>query len=1181
MSAAPFAQHSPSSIRDEFQALVVGELMGPAGGPDEEVAEARLTERYVLGVLSPRGTQAEAPEVQDSLAVQGQAPTEEGEPEPEAPSVPTIFPSSLGLTFGVDGEATALAVTARWGRYSRERSGVEVAAGEPPMVWRRYPMGGKPVRIEIREGNLDPIPVDLEQPEVIIRGQARRACGDWLVTLFLVNEQVEPKQRKDEAWLFQVELSVGDPEGRHIFRRRPAEYIELPPGVDEKELRTLDMLFRDHVEFAVGHGVAVHAEPDPANARRAERIQTRAVPVFDLPRTDPPTLDEVPALAAVVLDMARLADAKDDELPKLLEPLADGYESWIDSQEGRIGRPSESLEGFENVARRTLERCRMAARRIREGIVLLGSDRAAADAFRFANGVMHLQRVRSLAAQDRRRDPSRKIEEFVAERDVPSNRSWRPFQLAFILLNLPALADPKHADRRADGEGIVDLLWFPTGGGKTEAYLGLVAFDIAIRRIQGLVSGYDGRDGVAAIMRYTLRLLTIQQFQRAATLLCACEAIRRERVKEQPRWGETPFRIGLWVGQRATPNTTDEAADWLKQARGTAGYFSGQAGTPAQLPYCPWCGTEINERRHIEVNATLGRTLIFCGDEYGRCLFTPRQSPNEGLPVVVVDEEIYRLLPALVIGTVDKFAQLPWRGPVQTLFGRVTGRCERHGFRSPDLEDADRHQKKGSFPAAKTVPAGPLRPPDLIIQDELHLIAGPLGTMVGLYETVVDELCGWTVDGTEVRAKVIASTATVRRAPHQVHALFWRRLETFPPPGLDARDSFFAVQRPPSEGAPARRYVGICAHGREFRNTLIRVYVAAMAAGQALFEKYGEASDPWMTLAGYFNSLKDLGGMRRNVDDDVSNRLGRIDRRGLARRQRPIVEELTSRRGSGDIPRVLDRLNVPFRKDRGKDDPAPIDVLLATNMISVGIDVPRLGLMVVAGQPKATAEYIQATSRIGRDPRAPGLVLTIYGWARPRDLSHYERFEHYHATFYRYVEALSVTPFAERARDRGLTALLVSLVRQMESDWNAEPKAEEVDRHHQLVKQAVRSIVGRAQGVAGLSPNETKEVEDALWARLDQWEEQQRVPGRRLAYRDRRDGVTVGLLKGAHLGRWDVWTCLTSLRDVEPSINLVLEAGDLGDAGAPTFEFIGSQPNESAVSSEPVAVPATDPETST
>lgn len=376
---------------------------------------------------------------------------------------------------------------------------------------------------------------------------------------------------------------------------------------------------------------------------------------------------------------------------------------------------------------------------------------------------------------------------------------------------------------------------------------------------------------------------------------------------------------------------------------------------------------------------------------------------------------------------IDKFAQLPWRGPVQTLFGRVTGRCERHGFRSPDLEDADSHPKRGSFPAAKTVIVGPLRPPDLIIQDELHLIAGPLGTMVGLYETVIDELCAWSIDGADVRPKVVASTATVRRAPHQVHALFWRRLETFPPPVIDARDSFFAIQRAPNEKAPARRYVGICANGREFKNTLIRVYVAAMAAAQELFQKYGDAADPWMTLVGYFNSLKDLGGMRRNVDDDVSSRLGRIDRRGLSRRQRPIVEELTSRRGSADIPRVLELLNASFRKGRSKDDPVPIDVLLATNMISVGIDVPRIGLMVVAGQPKATAEYIQATSRIGRDPRGPGLVLTIYGWARPRDLSHYERFEHYHATFYRFVEALSVTPFAPRARDRGLTALLVSL----------------------------------------------------------------------------------------------------------------------------------------------------------
>jgi hypothetical protein len=981
------------------------------------------------------------------------------------------------------------------------------------------------------------------------------------VTLFLINGQETPKQRRDEVWLFQVELAVGDPEGRPIFRRRPE--IELGLAADEQETRTLAMLYRDHVEFAVGHGVSVHVLTDSDEPRRARRIETRAVPAYDVPLTEAPTVEEVPELASVVLDMQALAEIGDPELGVALTPLVEAYEAWIAEQEERITKSEARLKGFEETAHEALRRCHRAAERIRAGIELVATDPDARDAFRFANRAMSLQRVRSLAAQDRRRDPSVKFEDALTARDVPENRSWRPFQLAFVLLNLPSLASPTHEERAGGGRGLVDLLWFPTGGGKTEAYLGLTAFTLAIRRLQGVVAGHNGRDGVAAIMRYTFRLLTIQQFQRAAALICACEVIRREQGDE--KWGATPFRIGLWVGQRATPNTTDDAEEWLKQARGATAYSRGHSGSPAQLTFCPWCGSEINEKSHIKVEKDLRRTIIYCGDKYGTCPFTARQAERmfsdpqlrvEGLPAVVVDEEIYRLLPDLLIGTVDKFAQMPWRGPVQMLFGRVAGRCERHGFRSPDLEDSDKHPKRGPFPAAKTVPAGPLRPPDLIIQDELHLIAGPLGTMVGLYETAIDRLCAWEVDGREVRPKVIASTATVRRAAEQAHAVFWRRLDVFPPSGLDASDSFFAVQREPSEEKPGRRYLGICAHGRQFKNVLIRIYVAQMGAAQYLFEKkgYGGAVDPYMTLVGYFNSLKDLGGMRRHVDDDVSARLGRIDRRGLARRQRPFVEELTSRRGSADIPRILDQVTVPFVPNRPKDSPAPLDVLLATNMISVGIDIPRLGAMVVAGQPKATAEYIQATSRIGREK--PGLVLTVFGWARPRDLSHYERFEHYHATFYRQVEALSVTPFAPRATDRGLTALLVSLARQLEPTWNGELEAQTFDTRSKLAKEVVRSIRERAEELATASEGDAERIADALQQRLDEWSSLQATEGRRLAYRDRKDGVTVGLLRGPSVAGWTTWTSLTSLRDVEPGVNLLLREDDLDEGGgAPAFQF--------------------------
>lgn len=546
-----------------------------------------------------------------------------------------------------------------------------------------------------------------------------------------------------------------------------------------------------------------------------------------------------------------------------------------------------------------------------------------------------------------------------------------------------------------------------------------------------------------------------------------------------------------------------------------------------------------------------------------------------------MDEEIYRRLPTLLIATVDKFAQMPWKGEVQMLFGQVDGYCERHGFRSPEIDDTDSHPKtKTGLPPAKTTPTNPLRPPDLIIQDELHLISGPLGTLVGLYETAVDKLCTWEVDGHKVRPKVIASTATIRKSQDQVHALFLRKVNVFPPHGLDVEDNFFSLQRPPNEKYPGRKYIGICAPGRRLKAALIRVYTAFLSAAQALYEtkKYGTAADPWMTLVGYFNSMRELGGMRRLVDDDVSTRLRKMERRGLAKRSltgTDYLQELTSRMGSTQIPLILDRLEILFDPDKAAQrremakkrqlegiPPKPLDVLLATNMVSVGVDVKRLGLMVVGGQPKTTAEYIQATSRVGRN--FPGLVCTVFNWARPRDLSHYETFEQYHATFYKHVEALSVTPFSPGALSRGLAALLVACLRLMDGKFNRNDKAMlmATEANAPEVQEVIELIADRAHQV-GKDKKVADFVRAELKRKMDCWQaEAQRTEGGRvLGYREARDGVTTNLLDQPGLKRWEEFTCLNSLREVEPTVKLILlDDPKLDDeTGSPTTKG-GGQP---------------------
>ena len=1148
------AAPSPRELREELQAMVRADLLGPAGGPEEEVGEEaqNVRDRYILGILAPRHRiqKEESEPGGDELAQGGGADGDDGSPDTGAPQKGTMFPSSLGFTFHVAGDVTSCHLMASWGRYERVKSeALLTEKGDPKTVWKRIPVSCS-MTLPLEKGRIETWSPCEESPEVKVQGMVRRKEGepDWTVTLFLVNGQTEPKESRDRTWLFQAELSVEAPGKAPIFVKREAHRKQ--GKLDEevyRELKSLELLYRCRAEFAVGHGIAVHAEPDEKNPLRACRLSTCALPAAETPAVESAS---VPGLA---LDMKTLAKTTNADLAAALSPLTDAYAEWITKQKNRLEVGDDYLRGYETIGQDALSRCDEACARIREGIALLASDPHAGEAFRFANRAMWLQRVHSLFAERvRQGDTKAKLGDF----DLPENRTWRPFQLAFILLNLPGLTQLDHPDRDASANATADLLWFPTGGGKTEAYLGLTAYTLGLRRLQGVIAGREGEAGVAVLMRYTLRLLTLQQFQRATALICACEAIRRQAIeKGDTTWGRWPFRIGLWVGNKTTPNTTLQSEQAVLERRDKK--FSSGTGDPAQLTFCPWCGSEINPGSHIRVDKGRGRTLVYCGDSTGSCMFSAARAPEEGLPMLVVDEEIYRQLPALLIATVDKFAQMPWNGVTQMLFGQVDGYCERHGFRSPDLDDSDTHPKQGNLPAAKTISHGPLRPPDLIIQDELHLISGPLGSLVGLYETAVDHLSSWEVNGEKVRPKIIASTATIRNARMQVHKTFHRKVCVFPPQGLDVEDNFFALQ---SDLAvkPGRLYIGVCAPGRRLKSVLIRVYIAYLASGQALYEKYGKAADPYMTAVGYFNSMRELGGMRRLVDDDIRSGLGHADKRGFPKRALRSVEELTSRRHSADIPKILDQLEAQHTGD--KEARLPIDVLLATNMISVGVDVKRLGLMVVANQPKTTAEYIQATSRVGRT--FPGIVCTVLNWARPRDLSHYERFEHYHNTFYQFVEALSVTPFAPRALDRGLSALLVASTRLAGRPFNSNGDAARIDPFHALVTEA-KSVIGqRAAEVEG-SNAAGERVKAALNSRVDIWASraQRMTGGATLGYKTKNDGKTFGLLQTPGNDPWQDFTCLNSLRDVEPMVNLILDNYGMDE---PLAAFEKSEPAQVA-----------------
>ncbi|OUS30679.1 helicase [Gammaproteobacteria bacterium 45_16_T64] len=1191
-------------VRELLQLAVTDDLLGPANGPLEQILDMSVRDRYLVGRLAPRDAfekgddygvdgSADDDEEPADLVVKAQeskidSPSANVKPELEASeefdaaSNQSLIPSSLGFTFCVAGDATSIAIDVLWGRYERFyehemhkifRDPVtgEEKQGQKVKIWQRIPCGGS-INLKLETGMISPVSIDKENPAVVIQGTVREPNenGDRLVTLFMVNTQTEPESNRDMAWVFQPEIrakAIGEASNKDIFRRRPV----IKADGKDPERESLEMIYRKQVEFAVGHGVAVHADVAIENVELATEIKTVVLPDHEVPVTEVPGLrdGDRPVLKNMLeegyLDMQGLAEMDRFDLVSALRVMTADYAAWINEQAHRIGK---DVNGHDDAAKNALVKCELINQRLEEGIAVLAdeSNDNALNAFRFANMAMAKQRVQSIYALERRRG-NKKIT--VDELNIPKNRSWRSFQLAFLLLSIPALAKPEHKDRTDLAEAYADLLWFPTGGGKTEAYLGVAAFTMAIRRFQGNLGGYDSSRGLAVIMRYTLRLLTLQQFQRATAMICAMEVIRRESLaKGDKQLGEVPFTIGLWVGNKVTPGTTQASHQAIKDIRDPEKFNAGSS-SPAQLTSCPWCGEEIDPGKHIEVNTAKLQTSIFCGDKKGQCEFSKGKTAklsHPGIPAIVVDEEIYHRPPSMMIATVDKFAMMAWRGATRNLFGKASLECERHGLIWKDEKCCTGNHAKSKLGAATKVKViSPLRPPDLIIQDEFHLISGPLGTMVGLYETAVDELSSWQYEGNTIKPKIIASTATVRKAKEQVSGVFMRQVSVFPPHGLDVEDNFFSVQRPIEEHY-GRRYMGVCSPGSARPAVLIRVYTAFLTASQALFDRFGQVADPYMTSVGYFNSLRELGGMKRLAEDDVQTRSYRVqmslvERPGLAQRSVNNIKELTSRVSSQDIPKYLDQLEVKFKArydaQEGKyvtkweeGESRAIDVVLATNMLSVGVDVNRLGVMAVNGQPKSTAEYIQATSRVGRS--FPGLVCTVLTWARPRDLSHYETFEHYHATFYKHVEAQSVTPFSPRAMDRGLTGAMLSMMRLGDDDLNPNDGASTLKQTSTpAVNEMMQSITDRVWMVEE-DVTSRDLAEGCIKDRVDHWVKETAVAGRTVAYEKRGENVDskVALVKSPGINEWGRFTVPMSMREVEPGVKLQMNTKRIDEGPA-------------------------------
>ncbi|WP_244894168.1 helicase-related protein [Planobispora rosea] len=1041
------------AFRDELVARLERDLIGPAS-PEEVIADPPIT-KYAAGILFPQSEDSVADDNALDEELESRHPADV--PDPAVTMANIRYPSSMGMTFSVDVTvADSILVEVEAARYIPEsaeerRSRTSAVAEES---WRREPISVAPRSIKVSvAGQLAPIPLT-DNLELFVRVRQANADGVAAVTLALINtfKSSANSADRDETAFFQPRITVRGVDGSSPFVERPS----LGSADSDEELNSYRLLYRHAPVFATGHGCSVEWEPSEIAINDVEAkpsaawISTTFVPTHDLRLADSnPTID------VGRLGMQHLATASDAEVVSALQDLTSGYRRWVEHRiEQAQSIPNERLQ---KTAVEHLERCKTACRRMDAGIELLADsvDPTPMEAFRLANQAMAMQRARTewLKSSDRE---STSPDESVGV--------WRPFQIAFILLSLQGIADHKSDDRK-----IADVLWFPTGGGKTEAYLGLIAFSTFLRRLRNPLNG----GGVTVLMRYTLRLLTVQQFERAALLMCCMERLRLDRLEHL---GRTEISIGMWVGRGSTPNTVDEAKRALRKL---AKNEEVQEENPVQIRSCPWCGTALD---HYNYKISDDRVVIAC--ETSDCDF------SRGLPIHVVDESIYAVRPTLVIATSDKFAGLPWKPEIGNLFNHFT--------------------------------AEP--PPELIIQDELHLISGPLGTLAGLYETAVD-LIGHC-------PKVVASTATIRRAVQQGRALFDREVEQFPPPGLDARDSYFSVETPPSRKA-SRRYVGLMAPATSQTSLMVRTYAALLHHAQAI-EGDDAVRDAYWTLLGYFNSLRLLGGAKLQVQDDVNDRLDLLSET-LGQKRRDIGRdiELTSREPSSAIPGHLQDMATPY--------PDALGVILATNMISVGVDVDRLGLMVMMGQPQSTSEYIQATSRVGR--KWPGLVVTLFNAARSRDRSHYENFTAYHSALYRQVEATSVTPFSARARDRGLHAAIVGLARLMIPMARPKEAAVYIADFEGELRAICQKILDRVERVANQSERDmTAEQIDEI---INQWREAAEADPNLIYGTYRQPGLLVDA------GRWDEsddqtadsFATLWSLRDVDVESTIYLDRG--------------------------------------
>jgi hypothetical protein len=1041
--------------RDSVIEFLRKTLYGPAGGATEEINGTPLL-RYMSGLLFPSGIKVG--EVADAVTATAEEDAAVVDQDADSQVIDTgveltseALPSAVGISFCVK-DSERVRCTVQAAVYLGQSGGSRVRSEKN---WVRSQLNcaetGNVVEIDKRRAGT---PVSLWSGKARLVSKWRTGKdGTAIVTVALVNAQSAGGRGPDpEKTLFQVGLSCAPTRGK-ILR-----YPEVGSRhADDSEEAEVDFLYRAEAVFARGHGAA--ARWDKADAQGCQTVAVEFIPSVDVPRAS--FALAVKEVDTRYRDLTFLVTATKTEVCDALRGMVDAYGKWVAS------RLKEARDGARPlIAGRVVDRAAVWHRRMHRGLAILQANDIAWRCFRMANEAMAIQMV---LARSRPKVPY-DHEQGKACPDLSfAGKSWRPFQIAFFLASIESLVDPSSEER-----DIVDVIWFPTGGGKTEAYLLISAFELIRRR---LTLG-DSDQATAIISRYTLRFLTVQQFQRTAALVIALELLRRRQGTEL---GSRPFTLGLWVGGGVTPNRFAEAHEWLQ-----AELASSRPKNKFLLQTCPCCGTNVfpserKPRSAFGVVATLADFKFNCPSR--ACEF------HAGLPLQVVDEGIYRAPPSIILGTVDKFAQLPWDDRARVIFGGLDDK-------SP--------------------------PPSLILQDELHLISGPLGTLASPYDIAIDTII--KVRGGH--SKRICSTATIRNAAEQVRGLYGRGTAVFPPPCAAWDDAFFFST---DRSVPGRTYVGVMGQG------YIKPVVAMAWTAAAILQSIKEVAlpsavlDSYWTLLAYHNSRRELGRTISATRDEVQARIQAIASSPALARRLGEPLELSAQ----NVKQTLGEAIEALERSHDQQNPA-VDFVPCTSIISVGVDIERLGVMLVNGQPKSTSEYIQATSRVGRAD-IPGLVVSLLAATKPRDRSHYEDFRGYHEALYRHVEPTSVTPCALPARERTLHAALVSIVRHG-TPYRSNGSASDVDFGNSSVKQAVDEF---DRLMRQSDPSEAENITELIDLRVKEWREMA-SSGHGLLYERRQAGIAFRALL-AEYGKGEngvLWKTMNSVRNVDTEIDV-------------------------------------------